>query len=188
MESKTERTDKLKDYGIIFLPSTISAGSAEGVCREIIEFNVSGNVDHIQMIVNCSGGNVSAGFAIIDLMEWSTIPIYTTGIGMVASMGLLIFMAGKQGRRVLTPRTSILSHRFFSLAMGSHSQLIAGRKHEDALHERIVDHYKFYSKIKDSDVIEKKLLKEVDEWISPQEALEYGIADIIEPFHATEVK
>jgi hypothetical protein len=35
----------------------------------------------------------AAGFAIIDLMEWSRLPIYTTGIGMIASMGLAVFMA-----------------------------------------------------------------------------------------------
>jgi ATP-dependent Clp protease, protease subunit len=53
-----------------------------------------------------------------------------------ASMGLLVFMAGEKGRRVITPRTSILSHRFFSVIEGNHSQLMAGRKELALEHER----------------------------------------------------
>ena len=113
-------------------------------------------------------------------MEWSRIPIYTTGIGMIASMGLLIFMTGEKGRRVITSRTSILSHRFSAFNVGNHSQLIAGRKEEDLEHERIISHYLTYSSINERAELESYLLREVDTWLSPDEAIKYGLADMIE--------
>ena len=50
----------------------------------------------------------------------------------------LVFMTGQAGRRVITPRTSILSHRFAGMTLGNHSQLLAGRKEQDLLHDRII--------------------------------------------------
>lgn len=178
---KQKKEQGLDDYGIIYLSGPINGGVAEGVCKQIIEYNIKGETSQIQMIINSPGGSCPAGFSIIDMMEWSRLPIYTTGIGMIASMGLLIFMTGEQGRRVITPRTSILSHRFSAFNYGNHSQLIAGRKEEDLEHERILTHYLNYSKIKDKKELEKYLLRDVDTWLSPEEAIEYGVADLIEP-------
>ena len=181
-DSSNESKDALKEYGIIFLSASICSSTAEAICREIIEHNVTGKLDHIQMIINSPGGEVNSGFAIIDIMEWSTIPVYTTGMGLIASMGLMIFMAGTKGRRVLTPRTSILSHRFSGLSFGNHSQLLAARKQEDILHERIIEHYKSYSNLKCSKEIEDSLLCETDKWLSPEDAIQFGLADEIESF------
>ena len=178
---KEHKDGGLKDYGIIYISGPIDGGSAESVCKEIIDLNIKGAVNQIQMIINSPGGSCPAGFSIIDIMEWSRIPIYTTGIGMIASMGLLIFMTGEKGRRVVTPRTSILSHRFSAFNIGNHSQLIAGRKEEDLEHERILQHYLTYSNIRDKAELEKYLLREVDTWLSPDEALQHGLADVIEP-------
>ena len=177
----TEQSKGLKDYGIIYLAGSIDAGTAKSICEQIIEINLAGAIDHIQMIINSPGGSCTDGFAVIDIMEWSRIPIYTAGIGLIASMGLLVFMAGEKGRRVITPRTSILSHRFTAFPIGNYSQLIAGRKEEDFLHERIVDHYLQYAGIDTRKALEEILLRDIDTWLSPEEALGFGLADIIEP-------
>ena len=177
--SQEERS--LKDYGIIYLSGEIDDSMSESVCKEIIENNIKSEVDHIQMIINSSGGSCPAAFAIIDIMEWSRIPIYTTGIGMIASMGLLLFMSGAKGRRVITPRTSILSHRFSWIRAGNHSQLLANRKEEDMEHRRIIDHYIRYTSVGSQKELEEYLLRDVDTWLSPEETVKYGIADIIEP-------
>jgi ATP-dependent Clp protease protease subunit len=170
----------LNEYGIIYLSGVINEGSAEGICKEVIEHNIKGDVGQIQMIINSPGGSCASGFSIIDIMEWSRIPIYTTGIGLVASMSLLIFMTGEKGRRVLTTRTSILSHRFSGASFGNHSQLIAGRKEEDMAHDRVIQHYLTYSGVKDRSELEKSLLRDVDTWLTPEEAVQHGIADIVE--------
>jgi ATP-dependent Clp protease protease subunit len=181
IKNREQEAGGLKDHGIIYISGSINEATSEGVCKEIIEYNIKGEADHLQMIINSPGGSCPAGFAIIDMMEWSRIPIYTTGIGMIGSMGLLIFMCGAKGRRVVTRRTSILSHRFSWLSAGSHSQLLANRKQEDLEHRRIVDHYLRYTNIKDQSELERELLQDVDTWLSPDEAVKYGLADIVEP-------
>ena len=56
----------------------------------------------------CSpGGDLNACFALVDVMKGSKIPIRTIGMGMIASCGLLMFISGEKGRRILTPNTSI---------------------------------------------------------------------------------
>jgi ATP-dependent Clp protease protease subunit len=179
-DNDTKKESGLKDYGIIFLSGDISDQTAESACREIVEYNLEGNLAHIQLIMNSRGGSCSAGFAIIDIIEWSKIPVYTTGIGMIASMGLLVFVSGAKGHRVITPRTSILSHRFLALAEGNYSQLIAGRKEEDLLHERIVQHYLRHTRVSSREELEKHLLRDVDTWLTPEEAVRYGVADVVE--------
>ena len=76
-KEKTEEKKGLKDYGIIYISGSIDDGTSAEVCREIIEINVAGEVDTIQLIINSAGGSCYAGFAIIDIMEWSRIPIFS---------------------------------------------------------------------------------------------------------------
>lgn len=170
----------LDDYGIIFISGPIEPGTAQTVCEQIIRINVAEEADMIQMIINSPGGTCAAGFAIIDLMEWSRLPVYTTGIGMVASMALAVFMAGEKGRRVVTPRTSILSHRFSAMSVGNHSELIAKRKEEDLMHERLVRHYIEHTTLRTEADVTGKLLRDVDTWLTPDEAIGWGIADVVQ--------
>ena len=107
---------------------------------------------------------------------------------MVCSMGLMVFMAGAKGRRVITTKTSILSHRYSSMSKGNHSQLLASRKEQDMEHERIVEHYLNYSNVNSRKELEQYLLCDVDTWLSPEEAVRFGLADVIEPLRLLEVK
>jgi ATP-dependent Clp protease, protease subunit len=172
---KEEKKNALE--GLIFMNGSVSA---DNVCKEIIRYNIENEVPVIQLIINSQGGYCSEGFAIIDIIEWSRIPVYITGIGMIASMGLLIFMSGEKGHRVITPRTSILSHRYFGGAIGNHSSLIAARKEQDLMHQRIINHYFQHTKIKTEKELNDKLLRDVDTWLTPEECVSYGIADIVQ--------
>ena len=171
----------LDEHGIIFVSGEIAKDSATAICEKIIEFNVSQDPGFIQLIINSGGGQCAAGFAVIDLMDWSRLPVYTTGIGMVGSMALAIFMAGDKGHRVLTPRTSVLSHRFSAINWGNHSELVAHRKEEDFLHRRLLGHYLSHTLLDSEEEVTERLLADVDTWLTPEEAREMGIADIIQP-------
>ncbi len=170
----------LDAYGIVFIYGAIDQDKAETICQRIIEFNLSQDTDSIQLIINSTGGICAAGFAVIDLMGWSRLPIYTTGVGIVGSMALSIFMAGDKGHRVLTPRTSILSHSYKGVNLGTHSDLIAHRYEEDLMYQRILDHYIRHTGLKTEEEIREKLLRDVDTWLSPQEAVDLGLADAIQ--------
>ncbi|MFH1566693.1 MAG: ATP-dependent Clp protease proteolytic subunit, partial [Gemmatimonadota bacterium] len=98
----------------------------------------------------------------------------------VGSMALAIFMAGEKGRRVVTPRTSILSHRFSALVWGNHSELLAHRKEEDLMHRRLLEHYLQHTHLRNEEEVTARLLRDVDTWLSPEEAVELGIADVVQ--------
>ena len=178
-DSDDKKSRGLDEYGIVYVSGEIDGGKSEHVCRKIIELNMR-PLDCIQLILNSPGGSVHDGFAILDVMEWSRLPIRTTGLGMLASMALLIFMAGSKGQRVLTPRVSLLSHRYAWWNFGKHSELIARRKEEDLTHARILDHYRRHTRIKSDAELQSFLLRETDTWLTAQEALDLGIADTIE--------
>lgn len=188
MGNEGKETEKiLSEHVIITLTGEIDEILADKICQDIIGFNLRGDVSRIHLIINSPGGLCSAGFAIIDLMEWSRVPVHTSGIGMVGSMGLMVFMAGAKGRRVITAKTSILSHRYSSMSKGNHSQLLASRKEQDLEHERIVEHYLNYSNVKSRKELEQYLLCDVDTWLSPEEAIRFGLADIVEPMRLLEM-
>ena len=127
----------------------------------------------------CSeGGELQAAFALIDVMNASGIPIKTVGLGQIASSGLLIFMNGSQGRRVLTPNTSILSHQFSWYNEGKSAELFATMKEFTLTQERMVEHYRRCTGA-DDETIKTKLLPQQDIWLSAQEALELKLCDSI---------
>ena len=127
----------------------------------------------------CSdGGNVSDAFALIDVMRSSAIPIKTVGLGMIASAGLLIFISGTPGRRVLTPNTSILSHQFSWMNEGKAHELFATLKEFELTHKRMVEHYKQCTGL-DEEEIKRVLLPPHDVWLTAEEALSYNICDAI---------
>ena len=111
-------------------------------------------------------------------MNASSVPVKTIGLGCIASSGLMIFLAGAKGRRVLTPNTSILSHQYSNYHEGKAHELFAMQKEHDLIQQRMVEHYRRTTGMKD-DVILSKLLPPSDMYLSADEALELGICDYI---------
>ena len=128
----------------------------------------------------CSrGGDLNACFALVDIMKGSKIPIRTIGMGMIASCGLLMFISGEKGRRVLTPNTSILSHQYSWGSFGKEHELFAVVKEYDLTTERMVNHYKKCTSLTEKE-IRKFLLPPHDVWLSAKEAKKLGICDSIQ--------
>lgn len=181
---KEQSLNHLADVGIHILMGEIIDSS----CKDAISFILEKNIDttktrpkEIRLIINSQGGSVTAAFSLIDVMFGSTIPIVTTGIGQIASCGLLIFMTGN--KRVLTPNTSILSHQYAWGSSGKQHDLIAVRKEQDLIAERIFNHYKICTKM--SDKILQKVLGPSDTWLTAEEAKKYGFCDEIQQFNLT---
>lgn len=177
--SEEKKETKLEDRGMVFLCGEITPDTASDLAQKIIQINLDQKCDFIQLMISSPGGDVNAGFALIDMMQWSNLPVYTTGFGLVASMGLSVLMAGSPGHRVVTPRSTMMSHRFWAGNVDNYSGLVAKRKMEDLTHQRIVEHYTTCSKLKDAKKVEAKLLRDVDTWLTPTEALEFGLIDAI---------
>lgn len=132
----------------------------------------------LKLLINSQGGSASAAFAIIEAMRGSAIPISTIGMGQICSAGLLIFMNGSKGKRLLTPTCSIMSHQFSTAVGGTYHELINVKKELDFTHKRMLDCYMVCTGKSESYVL-KFLLNPHDAWLSPTEAIKHKIADRI---------
>ena len=131
------------------------------------------------LLMICSeGGDMGAAFALIDVMRSSIIPIKTVGLGMIASAGLLIFISGTSGRRVLTPNTSILSHQFSWSNEGKAHELFATMREFELTQQRMSAHYQLCTGLSE-EAIKKHLLPPHDIWLSATEALSLHVCDHI---------
>ena len=167
--------------GIYYMADGFTFDSAKPIVQWIIEKNLLPSNERpkeLTLIINSPGGSVHAAFALIDTMKGSAIPIKTVGLGLIASCGVLTFMAGEKGRRILTPNTSILSHQYSWGSSGKEHELFARVREFELSTERMLEHYKKCTGLKEK-VIREILLPPEDKWLSAKEAVKYGIADKI---------
>lgn len=162
-----------------FNPSSTGDAISFIIVRNLIAKN---RPKQIKMIINSPGGEVPSAFALIDTMKGSKIPIYTYGLGEIASCGLLTFMAGQKGNRYITRNTAILSHQFSWGTIGKEHELMASVKEFNNTSQRIIEHYKRCTGQTEA-TIKKYLLPAEDVWLTPKEAIKYGIADHIVDFY-----
>jgi ATP-dependent Clp protease protease subunit len=132
----------------------------------------------LELVICSRGGDLNACFALVDVIKDSKIPIKTVGLGMIASCGLLMFIAGAKGKRTLTPNTAILSHQYRWGTEGKEHELFAANKEMDLTSKRITEHYKRCTGLSEKD-IKTLLTPPHDVWLSAKEAKKLGICDSI---------
>jgi len=168
----------LNDHGIMVLMGPINDETVKPTIEWILHENHvrKKKFKELLLMVCSNGGDLEDGFALIDVMMSSAVPIKTVGLGSVASAGLMIFLAGARGRRILTKNTSILSHQFSWGSTGKAHELFATVKEFELTQQRMIEHYRLCTGL-DDEAIRKVLLPPQDVYLSAQEALEYGICD-----------
>jgi ATP-dependent Clp protease protease subunit len=173
-------TGALNDDGIYVFMGPVNVATIKPVVEWILYENLiaAKKKKELLMMICSEGGELEAAFALVDTMRTSAIPIRTVGLGQIASCGLLIFMAGTKGRRVLTPNTSILSHQFSWGTEGKSHELFATMKEFTLTQARMIDHYRRCTGV-DDETIRTRLLPAQDIWLSAEEALELNICDSI---------
>lgn len=172
--------EKLQEQGMYMFIGEVSDETVKPVVEWILcENYVSKKKRRELLLLICSqGGDVNCAFALIDVMRSSHIPIKTVGLGQIASAGLLIFLAGSAGRRVLTPNTSILSHQFSWGSDGKAHELFATIKEFELTHQRMIEHYKVCTGLSEEQ-IKQTLLPPHDVWLTADEALKHSICDAV---------
>jgi ATP-dependent Clp protease protease subunit len=173
----------INDSGMFLLMGEITIDSVKPVIEWILQSNyVTRRKKKELLLMICSeGGDMSAAFALIDVMMSSPTPIKTVGLGQIASAALLIFISGAPGRRVLTPNTSILSHQFTWESDGKAHELFARIKEFDLTQTRMLNHYQQCTGMSEDD-IRTYLLPPQDIWLSAEEAQKFNITDHVSVF------
>ena len=183
MTNEIEEEADLYKAGVHLFMSAVEDQS----CKDAIEFILKQNTEkkklkRLQLMICSNGGDVPSTFALIDVMKASKIPIHTIGLGVIASCGLLVFIAGEPGYRILTPNTSILSHQYSWGSYGKEHELFAQVKEFELSTERMISHYKKCTGL-DEEKIRKHLLPPEDRWLSAKEAKKLNICDSVKTIY-----
>ena len=164
---------------INFLVGEINEHSASEIIKWIIYENTINEPDKIlTLYINSDGGSLSDALALIDIMRTSNYPIKTVGIGSIISAAFLIFSCGTKGMRVIAKNSSIMCHQYSGNIGGKQHDMQAIIKEIDLTNTRIVNILKDVSNLSVK-MVNIKLLPPSDVWMTPEELVECGIADII---------
>jgi ATP-dependent Clp protease protease subunit len=162
-----------------FLTGEVTGESVEKAIRWIMVGAQNPSPEHpMKLYINSEGGNLIDAFALIDVMRTSPVSIATVGMGNLMSSAFMIFAAGTKGRRAIGKNTSIMIHQFNHEYGGKYHDMKAYAEEIDRINYRMVAELARTGKLTEHEV-GSKLLKPSDVWLSAEQLVELGFADII---------
>lgn len=169
-------SERLFEDRIIFLNGEVNEDSAASVIAQMICLESIDPDKDIFLYINSPGGVVTAGLAIYDTMNYLKCDVATICIGMAASMGAFLLSSGTKGKRFSLPNSQILIHQPLGGAQGQATDIIIAA--ENIKNTKM----KLASILAEncSQPVEKVLADtERDNYMSAEQALEYGLIDKI---------
>jgi len=163
----------LKDR-IIFLGTPIDAQVANTIVAQLLFLDAQNPNQEIRLYINSPGGEVDAGLAIYDTMQFVRAPVSTIVIGMAASMAAVILAAGEKGRRYALPHSKVMIHQPWGGARGTASD-IAIQAQEILKAKKLLNQILAQHTGQPLEKVERDTDR--DYYLSAQEALEYGLID-----------
>jgi ATP-dependent Clp protease protease subunit len=159
---------------IVFLVGPVNDQSANLVCAQLL-FLESENPDKdIFLYINSPGGSVSAGLSIFDTMNFIKPDVSTLCMGMAASMGSFLLMAGAKGKRLALPNSKIMIHQPSGGAQGQATDIEIQAREIIKTREQL---NRLYAERTGQSVEKIAADMERDFFMSPAEARDYGLID-----------
>ena len=158
------------------LGDEVTDTSAELIVAQMLYLEGEDPEKDIQFYINSPGGSISAGMAIYDTMKFIKCDVSTICVGMAASMGAFLLAGGTKGKRFSLPHSEILIHQPLGGTQGQASDIAIQAAHMARIKEQMnrilaENTGKTYEElVRDTDR---------DNWMTAQQALEYGLIDHI---------
>ena len=165
----------LKDR-IIFLADEINDQVANIVIAQLLFLEMDNPEADISLYINSPGGSVTAGMAIYDTMNYIKPDVRTVCVGMAASMGAFLLMAGEKGKRLALPNSEIMIHQPLGGASGQATDVEIRAKWLLRTKDKMI---RMMSEMTGHPEEKLRLDCERDYFMSAEEALEYGVIDQI---------
>ncbi|KAJ8102073.1 Clp protease-domain-containing protein [Lipomyces tetrasporus] len=167
---------RLLNERIIMLYSDINDSMAAVIVSQLLYLEAMDQTKPIFMYINSSGGEMHAGFSIIDTMQYIKCPVYTICVGFAASMASLILVAGEKGFRYALPNAWIMIHQPITGMQGKASDLAIQTRQILRMREQA---NRFYQKQlgKRYELDEIAAMIQDDNYLDPHEALQIGLID-----------
>ena len=167
----------LKDR-IVFLGDEVHSVSAGSVIAQLLFLEAEDPEKDIFLYINSPGGVITDGLAIYDTMQYIKCDVSTICIGMAASMGAFLLAAGTKGKRLALPNAEIMIHQPLGGAKGQATDIEIAAKHILRTKERL---NAILAERTGQPIERIKEDTERDNYMSAQEALDYGLIDKIIP-------
>tara|TARA_B100001287_G_scaffold244758_1_gene221630 strand:- start:131 stop:718 length:588 start_codon:yes stop_codon:yes gene_type:complete len=161
---------------IIFITGPITDATSSLVCAQLLFLESESKDKDIYMYINSPGGSVTAGLAMYDTMQYIKPDISTVSIGLSASAGSLLLMAGTAGKRISLPNSKIMIHQPSAGFQGQATDIEIHAKDILDTKKRLNDLYVKHCG-KDLKTVEDAM--ERDNYMNPDQALEFGLIDKI---------
>ena len=163
----------LKDR-VIFLAGPVEDGMASLICAQLLHLEADNPKKEISMYINSPGGVVSSGLAIYDTMQYIRSPVHTLCLGMAASMGSFLLMAGEKGSRIALPNARIMVHQPSGGYSGKASDI---ERHAEDIIKTKRRLNELYAKHTGRSVEEVEQTLDRDYFMTAEEAKEWGLVD-----------
>ena len=176
--ARSERTydlfSRLMKDRIVFIGSEITDQVSNIVIGQLLFLQNENKKQDINVYINSPGGNVTAGLAIYDTMQFVTCDVATYCVGQAASMGCVLLAAGQPGKRYALPHARLMLHQPWGGAQGSATDIMIHAEEISRIKKQINGILARHTG-KDLSLIEKDTDR--DFFMEAQEAKEYGLVD-----------
>lgn len=165
----------LKDR-IIMLTDEVNEVTASLVVSQLLFLESEDPDKDIYLYINSPGGSVTAGMAIYDTMQYVKCPVNTICMGMAASMGAFLLAGGEKGKRMALPNAEVMIHQPLGGAQGQATEIEIAAKHILHTREKL---NRILSNNCGKTIEEVALATERDNWLTAEQAKEFGLIDTI---------
>ena len=159
---------------IIFLGEEVTDASASVIIAQLLFLEGEDPEKDIHLYINSPGGSVTAGMAIYDTMQYIKCDVSTICIGMAASMGSFLLAGGAKGKRYALPNSEIMIHQPSGGARGQATEIKIVAEHILKTRQKL---NQILSENTGQSLERIELDTERDNFMSAQEAKEYGLVD-----------
>ena len=165
---------RLLNERIIFLGEDVNEHTANSVVAQLLHLAYVDPQADISLYINSPGGSVYDGMAIYDTMNFIKPDVATYGIGLQASMGAFLLSSGAKGKRFCLPHAKVMIHQPSSGTHGKVTDMEIDMKETLEVKEMLA---KIMAKNTGQKLARVKSDMERDYWMTPDEAVKYGLID-----------
>ena len=165
---------RLLNDRIIVLSDEVNDATASIVVAQLLYLEGQDPEKDISLYINSPGGSVTAGMAIYDTMQYIKCDVSTICMGMAASMGAFLLSSGAKGKRYALPNSEIMIHQPLGGARGQATEIKIVADHILKTRERL---NRILSQNTGRPIEEIARDTERDNYLTAQEAMEYGLVD-----------
>lgn len=167
---------RLLNDRIIVLSDEVNDQTASIVIAQLLYLESQDDSKDISLYINSPGGSVTAGLAIYDTMNYIKCDVSTICMGMAASMGAFLLSSGAKGKRICLPNSEVMIHQPLGQAQGQATEILI---RADLIKRTRDNLNKILAANTGKSIEEIERDTERDNFMTAQQALEYGLIDKI---------